>query len=386
MAAGVIAIAAALAAVLASAAFPTGAWAHGGSDRDGYSNYASRVLSVSPPVPGLDITAYGVAGGVRLENRSGQDVVVLGYDNEPFLRVNSTGTFANLRSRTTFTVVSPDINLRSPGQSSSDPSTEPDWVQVSSRKYVRWHDDRTHWIGSQPPQIVTTDRSVAHVVYDAWTVPLVVDSNPVTVTGELVYLPPPSQTRWLLLGIVVLVAATLVLYLLRASRAMLLLALLGALGCNAVVAAARATTEDAIASRRLLPFVAGGVAILLVLIGSFSRRRSGPPLLWGAAGAILLGASIAYFDALSYSVVDGATDPDPMRWSVIVEFGLGAAIALLAIVGMIQDRMINRSVAALMEQHQAALDARDEGIADGYPPLDDTAPPPAPMTHPPHND
>lgn len=380
--AGLVAAATALAVL----AFPAGASAHGSVDDDGYSNYESRVLSVVPPVPGLEITTYGVAGGIRIENRSGQDVVVLGYDNEPYLRINSSGTYVNLNSRATYTNMSPDANVDVPERASTDPTAEPEWVQTSSRKYVRWHDHRSHWMGTEPPDAVEAAPSQRHVVYDGWEIPLVVNSKPVTVTGELVYVPPPSRTQWLLIALAVFGGATLILYVLRSSRAMLLLALLGALGCNAVIAASRATAEDVVPSRRLWPFITGGVVVLLLLIGSFSKKKSGPPLLWGIAGAVLVGASVAYFKALSFSAVDGAPDASRIRWSVVVELGLGAAIAMLAIVSTIENWMINRSVASLMAEHEANLAARDEAIAEGLPTFDGSSSEAStPLTHPPHS-
>jgi len=375
-----------VAAALATLCFPTTAAAHGGVDDDGYSNYESTILSIVPAVPGLEITTYGVAGGIRLENRSGQDVVVLGYDNEPYLRINDSGTFVNLNSRAAYTNQSPDANVEVPERASADPTAEPEWVQTSRRKYVRWHDHRSHWMGTQPPDAVVAAPSQRHVVYEGWEIPLIVNSKPVTVTGDLVYIPPPSRTQWLLIALAVFGGATLLLYVLRSSRAMLLLALLGALGCSAVIAASRATAEDVVPSRRLWPFITGGVVVLLLLIGSFSKKKSGPPLFWGLAGAVLVGASIAYFKALSFSSIDGAPDADRIRWSVVVELGLGAAIAVLTIVSAIENLMINRSVAALMEEHEANLAARDEAVADGFPvSLDPPSAGSTPMTHPPHS-
>jgi len=50
-------------------------------------------------VAGLRIEAIDAGARLRLRNATGQEVVVLGYAGEPYLRVGPAGVFENRRSR-----------------------------------------------------------------------------------------------------------------------------------------------------------------------------------------------------------------------------------------------------------------------------------------------
>ena len=61
-------------------------------------NYRTRVLAVRPPVPGLSVEVVDAGTRLRLVNTGPTDVVVLGYQAEPWLRVGPRGVFENSRS------------------------------------------------------------------------------------------------------------------------------------------------------------------------------------------------------------------------------------------------------------------------------------------------
>lgn len=62
----------------------------------GATNWKSVLTSVSPTVPGLSVRL--VEGGSRLEvTNHGPEILVLGYDGEPYLRVGPEGVFENLK-------------------------------------------------------------------------------------------------------------------------------------------------------------------------------------------------------------------------------------------------------------------------------------------------
>ena len=65
------------------------------------SNYRTRVLAVRPPVPGLSVEVVDAGTRLRLANGGSEDVVVLGYQSQPWLRVPPGGvvTWQDRRAR-----------------------------------------------------------------------------------------------------------------------------------------------------------------------------------------------------------------------------------------------------------------------------------------------
>ena len=62
------------------------------------SNYRTTVHGIDQGTPGISVRA--VAGGLlELTNRSNEEVLVLGYRLEPYLRVGPGGVFETPRSR-----------------------------------------------------------------------------------------------------------------------------------------------------------------------------------------------------------------------------------------------------------------------------------------------
>ena len=51
------------------------------------SNYASRVLSVSPRIAGLTVRIRDLGARIEVRNDTASDVLVFGYSGEPYLRV-----------------------------------------------------------------------------------------------------------------------------------------------------------------------------------------------------------------------------------------------------------------------------------------------------------
>ncbi|MDQ1426042.1 MAG: hypothetical protein QOD72_3540, partial [Acidimicrobiaceae bacterium] len=118
------------------------------------TNYRSTVTGVVPAEP--DITA-DVTGGdsfLRIRVAAGHGVVVLGYEDEPYLRVTTDGAVEeNLRSPATW------LNRKRYGSTDPlpadvDAKAPPNWRRISGHGAALWHDHRVHWMSlARPPQL-----------------------------------------------------------------------------------------------------------------------------------------------------------------------------------------------------------------------------------------
>jgi len=152
-------------------------------------DYLTRVDGVTPAVP--EVSVRFVADGSRLElrNDTGQVVEVGGYEGEPMLQIRPDGVWRNVRSPSWY------IDLpASAEKAAADAKGAAQWQQISGRPVVRWHDHRTVWHGSPPPQ-VRADPSHRHRVVD-WTVPLRVAGGSAQIAGTVDWLPPPNAGTW----------------------------------------------------------------------------------------------------------------------------------------------------------------------------------------------
>ena len=183
------------AALLAAVALATcvPAAAHGG----GGSRYRSAVTRIAPATPGL--TAKVVQGDdqVQITNTSNKVVMVLGYENEPYLRFRPGGQV--------------DVNVLSPAYSlnltrygnvklppNADSKAAPRWRPVRTEGTYTWHDHRIHWMSTIDPPVVRDARGSRHHVFD-WNVPLIVDGHRTVIHGTLDYVPPATTSPlWLI--------------------------------------------------------------------------------------------------------------------------------------------------------------------------------------------
>ena len=151
------------------------------------SNWRSTVTRVDPHVAGLSMRLGDDAQRVTVSVTGSIDVVVLGYDGEPYLRVTEHGAWLNQRSTTTWTVAGPAAAQ----PSDVDDHARPRWKQVSTTGSWRWHDSRTHWQGyALPPGVQQhPDR---HQLVDTWFIPIVVNGTTGVVSGRLDWIPGPN--------------------------------------------------------------------------------------------------------------------------------------------------------------------------------------------------
>jgi hypothetical protein len=164
------------------------------------TNYRSEIVSVTPPSTTVELRLLDLGRRVELVNRGRDDVVVFGYDGEPYLRVGPQGVFENRHSptlyknRATVNGTAPDI------PKSASASAPPQWHRTSGGDTVRWRDQRTRWEGADAPA-VQRDPGHRHVVVQAWTIQLRAGAQTISVTGRITYEPPPALAPWLVLAV-----------------------------------------------------------------------------------------------------------------------------------------------------------------------------------------
>lgn len=183
-------------------AAPAAAHGAGGASA---SNYSTVLRSVTPAVVGVTLRVVEPNQQLELTNETADDVVVIGYDNEPYLRVGPSGTFVNKASPAYYLNRSVDgSTLPPPG---ADSSREPDWKLVSRSHSTRWHDHRVHWMSENPPPQVAAAPGSRHVVIPEWTIELRKADVAMVGKGELLWIPGPNPIGWYVFAVVAAVIA-----------------------------------------------------------------------------------------------------------------------------------------------------------------------------------
>jgi hypothetical protein len=312
--------------VLIVTASPAAAHNVGGTSA---SNFRTRVLGMRPALAG--VTVRVIEGGDRLEltNRSATEVLVRGYQDEPYLRIGPEGVFENAKAPTTFLDKTRD-GQAAPG---GDPAAEPVWRRTGDGPTARWFDHRAHWTGAELPPEVKLAPGRRHVIEAAWRVPIVQGDTRAEVVGDLTWVPGPSPVPWYALALVVGLGAAALSFVRRWG-----LALAAAIGVLLAI--------DLVHTFGVAFAVGGGLGrhLATVLTGSFYAlvgwvlavvairllRRENVD---GLYAAVFAGLSIAVFggvldlSSLSRSVVPLAFPVWVGRLCVSLALGLGGGIA-----------------------------------------------------------
>jgi hypothetical protein len=289
------------------------------------SNYRTDVLVVSPPVPGLTVRVLEAGNLLTLTNRSGQEVVVLGYRSEPYLRVDPTGVYENQRSPSAYANRFANAPSRIPP--GLDPAAPPRWRRIRNHPDAVWHDHRSHWSGPDPPA-VTADRGHTQVVVPTWQIPLRLGQRTALIEGDIVWVPGPSPWPWVLLA---LVAFAVVLTAGWRSQ-------FGLLGLLVVVAVAADLVHTAGAfAASTAPVVAKAYAVMISAAGWIAavvavwqlrrgRREAGRMLLLLAATFLAFAGALPDVGALASSQLDSTLDPTVSRAAIALTLGLGLGL------------------------------------------------------------
>jgi hypothetical protein len=190
--AGIVTVVGLAGVLVVTSARPAAAHSVGGVQA---SNFETTVSAVTPTVRGLEVTSVDLGNELELLNETRADVIVPGYQGEPYLTVGPRGVFENRRSPAVY--LNRTRDGKTPVPSSADPAAPPEWHKVGSGTTARWHDHRVHWMGSSDPSMVSRDPGRRHLI-DRWQIDLRRGTQTVAVTGDLVWVPGPSPWGWVL--------------------------------------------------------------------------------------------------------------------------------------------------------------------------------------------
>ena len=157
---------------------------------EGNPDYRSVIDRVTPQVPGVSFEVLSYDSYFQLLDQHGHEVVIYGYENEPYARVLKDGTV--------------QVNERSPALYLNDtrfptsqvppianPKAPPKWKTVDDSGTFLWHDHRMHYGSTAtPPQV--TDASRKTKVFD-YTVPLRIDGRKGAIDGTLYWVGSPEH-------------------------------------------------------------------------------------------------------------------------------------------------------------------------------------------------
>lgn len=324
-------------AALVGSAAP--AAAHGGAGGGApATNYRTRITSVSPGVPGMVVRVIDAGSRLELVNRTGEAVTVLGYQGEPFLRVGPDGVFTNLRSPATY--LNADRNATSKIPAVADPKATPRWQRVDDSNTARFHDHRAHWMGADDPPAVQADPSAPQVIDPSWEIPLLVDGQRTTITGDLTWIPGPSPWLRYLIG-AALLAAVGATSRWRRAPIVVVAAMAGLLAAAAVdvVGVWWATAEPTLAKVGNLAAPVLCATVGLAGLTQLRRHRREALALVGASAAgfaMLFG--VTNFEWLRRSQLPTGLDPSLARASVTASLGLGGGVSVHAALTLVRAR------------------------------------------------
>jgi len=184
---------------------------------EGNPDYRSVIDRVTPNVPGVSFEVLSYDGYFQLLDQHGHEVVIYGYENEPYARVLRDGTV--------------QINERSPAYylndtrfptaevpPIADPKAPPKWKTVDDSGTFLWHDHRMHYQStSTPPQVTDTSRKTKIFDYE---VPLRIDGRKGAIHGTLYWVGPAETSKlpFIVAAIVIVFAGGVLVLVVRRRR------------------------------------------------------------------------------------------------------------------------------------------------------------------------
>jgi hypothetical protein len=329
-------VAVAAAVLVGATAAPAAAHVIGGGAEP--TNYRTTVSGFEPAVPGLEARTAAPGDRLELVNGTGQEVLVLGDRQEPYLRVGPDGAFENRRSPSAYAsrFATPPASI----PAEFDAAAAPEWRRIGDRPRVAWRDHRARWTAPDP-QTVTAAPGRRHVVTPNWQIPMRLGERTLLLEGDVTWVPGPSPWPWVLAALAVLAVALAAARGPRRPQVLAVVALL-AVAADVVHTVGAVLASDAPLSAELngtFTTVAGwGVSVLAAY--RLLRGRAESAAVFLLLGGVLLSLAGALPDltALARSQVPTAVGAAVTRAAIAVTLGLGVAMVAAGLLGFRESR------------------------------------------------
>ncbi len=312
-----------IAMLIVLGATPAGAHTTGGPPA---SNFRTELIGLRPPSRGVEVSLAPDHEQLELRVNGRHRVTVLGYQGEPYLRVDARGVFENKRSPA-LAANRTRIPTGSPGRTTSAPR----WRRVSPRPIARWHDHRAHWMDGITPSAVRRDPDHEQVVV-RWSIPVRVDGRPAQIRGQIRWAPPAPAWPWWVAAVILAAGVVTVGARPRFARSAFSAALIVMAGAEAVhlwggwpfsTGSTLGHLGDAI------PSIAAIVACLAALawLQRSTAWRCAPALIL-AGLFVFVSGGVADLSSLSHAFVPSRVSADVARALVALALGLGAGTTI----------------------------------------------------------
>ncbi|MBV9097205.1 MAG: hypothetical protein JO079_04015 [Frankiaceae bacterium] len=259
------------------------------------SNWRSAVTAVTPQTGDVHVSLGDDAQRLTVAVTGASQVVVAGYDDEPYLRLARNGVWINQRATTTWAIAGPQATQP---PDVSDHAT-PRWKQVATTGTWRWHDARTHWAGYALPPMVALHPDRRQFVAE-WLIPLTVNGHTGVITGRLDWIPGPNPAPGAAL-VVVPAGLLLAIGLVRRWRAAAVVALVALIGLDVVHSVGMVTGRVGSTWTRLAALPGHGAFAIVLWLGmlacavGIARRRH---LTFSVYAAAMLSAIVFLTDGV----------------------------------------------------------------------------------------
>jgi hypothetical protein len=294
------------------------------------SDYRIQIVGWQGDHTGIELRVVELGNRLELRRTTASVVMILGYEGEPYLRLDSTGVAENVNSPAHYLNLDRFASTNPPASASAEAT--PTWMNVSSGVMVRWHDHRAHWMSTTPRADVISDPDHERVIFAANPIDLVVDGRTVTAMIRVTWLPTPKRLVWLgvaaALGLVI--AAGFVL-MPSTKKLVPAAALIGAI--------ATLLGQGSSSTRHLL-----SAAVIIVAVGAAATRR---PLLaaTAAVGAGVLAAT--RIEAFEHELLAGWPAAIGQRIALVVALAMCLGVVASAIVGALEPTAVSVSTDSL---------------------------------------